>query len=73
MRLGNGEAMNELCVRCGKPTPYDISYPVDMRKWYIEGSGQLCPDCFNKLYENEMKMSATAHKRIDREYKDAVE
>jgi len=31
----------ELCVRCGKPTPYDISTPITMRRWYVEGAGQM--------------------------------
>lgn len=40
----------ELCIRCGKETEYDINYPVDFRLYYIEGSGQLCSDCFHILY-----------------------
>ncbi|NLL34308.1 MAG: hypothetical protein GX257_03230 [Clostridiales bacterium] len=42
--------MKEICIRCGKPTPYDINYPVDQRKYYIDGSGQLCPHCYQELY-----------------------
>ena len=30
----------EVCVRCGKPTPYDRSTPITMRRWYVEGAGQ---------------------------------
>ena len=40
----------ELCVRCGKETAYDINYPVDLRKWYVEELGQLCEKCWKKLW-----------------------
>ena len=42
--------MKELCIRCGKPTPYDTNTPITLRRYYIEGSGQLCQDCFELLY-----------------------
>ena len=42
--------MIEKCIRCNKPTPYDINFPVDRRKYYIDGSGQLCEECWNALY-----------------------
>ena len=42
--------MIEKCIRCNKPIPYDINYPVDQRKYYIDGSGQLCPLCYQELY-----------------------
>jgi hypothetical protein len=40
----------ELCIRCGKPTLYDINTPITIRRYYIEGSGQLCSHCFYELY-----------------------
>lgn len=43
----------ELCVRCGKPTPYDQSTPITLRRHYIDGSGQLCEDCWNELWPRE--------------------
>ena len=42
--------MKEKCIRCGVETEYNVSTPVTMRRWYIEGSGQLCPNCFFTLY-----------------------
>jgi hypothetical protein len=36
------------CVLCGKETAYLRSTHIDMRIGYIEGSGQLCMDCYNK-------------------------
>jgi hypothetical protein len=40
----------EKCIRCGVETEYDVSSPVTVRRWYIEGSGQLCEKCFFELY-----------------------
>jgi hypothetical protein len=40
----------ELCIRCGKPTIYRPNTPVTLRRYYVEGSGQLCEKCFYELY-----------------------
>ena len=40
----------ELCIRCGKPTPYHPSTPITLRRYYVEGSGQLCSLCYQELY-----------------------
>ena len=45
--------MKELCVRCGKETKYDTSTPITLRRYFIEGAGQLCEECWNKLYESD--------------------
>ena len=41
---------NERCVCCGCDTgvPYDT--PISRRVHYIRGSGQLCGECYLKLY-----------------------
>jgi len=43
--------MKDKCVLCGKETQYDVNVNINCRKWYVEGSGQLCPKCHGKLYE----------------------
>jgi len=40
----------ERCIRCGVETEYNVSTPVTVRRWYIEGSGQLCEECYFTLY-----------------------
>lgn len=40
----------ELCIRCNKPTPYHPNTPITLRRYYVEGSGQLCEKCFYELY-----------------------
>lgn len=42
--------MIEKCIRCNKPTPYDIDYSITQRHYYIDGSGQLCQSCYEVLY-----------------------
>ena len=49
---GGGATLIENCIRCGRPTPYNQSTPVDIRKWYVDGSGQLCEQCFSQLYSS---------------------
>lgn len=44
--------MKELCIRCGHPTPYEINTPVEIREWYVDGSGQFCEQCFSQLYSS---------------------
>jgi hypothetical protein len=34
------------CVVCNKPTIHKRSDNVNYRSHYIEGAGQLCPECF---------------------------
>lgn len=42
--------MKDNCVTCNKETLYRIDDPIDMRIGYIEGAGQLCLDCYDKIY-----------------------
>jgi hypothetical protein len=39
----------EKCVLCSKETEYYRNTPIDKRKHYVEGSGQLCDDCGNVM------------------------
>lgn len=59
--------MKELCVRCGKETEYDINTPVTVRRYFIEGSGQLCEECFKLLYcpTSQYKRVEKSNKKID--------
>lgn len=51
--------MTELCIRCGRPTPYHPNTPITLRSYYIEGSGQLCEQCFSRLYSTTPEPSFT--------------
>jgi uncharacterized protein CbrC (UPF0167 family) len=41
----------EKCVTCGENTPYRFSDSIYTRQWYVEGAGQLCENCYEKVYE----------------------
>lgn len=40
----------EQCVFCGKKTIVPKEQEIEMRPYYIEGAGQLCYDCYKKIY-----------------------
>jgi hypothetical protein len=40
------------CVLCGVETAYKRSTHIDMRHGYIEGAGQLCPNCYSRGTEH---------------------
>ena len=42
--------MKELCITCKKETKYHKDDHIDFRLGYIEGAGQLCVDCHQKLH-----------------------
>ena len=39
----------EKCILCGDDTGVMVELPVDARKYYINGVGQLCEECYRKL------------------------
>lgn len=39
------------CVLCGTDTPYTESTHIDYRNFYVEGCGQLCGECWSKVYD----------------------
>jgi hypothetical protein len=38
------------CIKCNKVTIYSKDTHVSQREYYVEGAGQLCPECWNKIY-----------------------
>lgn len=40
----------EYCVICGKRTDVKREDPVGLRRYYVEGVGQLCEECFEGFY-----------------------
>jgi hypothetical protein len=48
--LSTGNENYEPCVNCGKTTKYRKGDNVDKRENYVDGSGQLCGECYNKIY-----------------------
>lgn len=62
--------MIEKCIKCGQPTPYSINTPISSRQLYIDGSGQLCEECWNALYPappSSPSYSPTAAEKINKD------
>ena len=38
------------CVMCAKKTEYDLDTHIDKRQHYIEGAGQMCMPCHQRIY-----------------------
>jgi hypothetical protein len=47
----------ETCMLCGGKTSVPANTQVDYRPWYIEGAGQLCHYCYEKVYGGEVKLT----------------
>lgn len=41
----------EACVYCHKKLDISVDMEIDYRPFYIEGAGQLCFDCYHKIYK----------------------
>jgi len=41
----------DVCVSCDTVTPYSKETNIVERNYYIEGAGQLCKKCYNKIYK----------------------
>ena len=50
MELLKEEQVKEKCVVCNQETPYTKDTHVDYRQYYVEGAGQLCEDCYFRIY-----------------------
>jgi hypothetical protein len=47
------KAEMDICTNCGKPTIYPKNMNINFREYYIEGAGQLCKECYNKIYDEK--------------------
>jgi hypothetical protein len=43
----------EKCIICNKQLKIKKTEDIQRRKYYIQGAGQLCETCYNKLYKEE--------------------
>ena len=46
----NKNFIKDKCTVCNVDSLYDKTMPIDLRLGYIEGSGQLCLECYDKIY-----------------------
>ena len=45
--------MNEKCVSCGVTTDIHENTDVNYRFYYVEGGGQLCKKCYDRVFSDE--------------------
>jgi len=45
----------DCCVSCGAETEYSKETHVNLRKYYVEGAGQLCEKCYRRIYERRSR------------------
>ena len=50
MVIKGGIMKTEKCVNCKEDTGVLVNEHIDKRHCYVEGVGQLCKDCWNKIY-----------------------
>ena len=48
------QAELEECVSCGLMTETPKNQHIDYRNYYVEGAGQLCKRCYDKIYGARM-------------------
>lgn len=46
----NEKCKNEYCMACNKETDVPVNLHIDFRNYYVEGAGQLCKECFERIY-----------------------
>ena len=44
------EPEKDKCILCGEETEYDITTNIYYRNHYIQGAGQLCKLCYERIY-----------------------
>lgn len=47
------ENSTEKCIRCGKETGISVEIPIEKRYYYVDGSGQMCKECYEEVYGGE--------------------
>ena len=65
------ESDKDKCNLCNDDSPYDKTEPIDERVGYIEGSGQMCLDCYEKVYAH--KWNRDREQKISRTLEDIYE
>lgn len=57
--------MKDLCVVCKKESHHDKDEHILVRIGYVEGTGQLCLDCYFSIYDVETNENILAEKKYE--------
>lgn len=50
----NMKDKKENCIMCSKKTKEKENTVIHKRKYYVSGAGQLCEECYKKIYSNKL-------------------
>lgn len=65
VKIPQSEDPNERCVSCFADTGIPKDMPVEKRKHYIVGCGQLCPDCYAKIKLNSESKEGLTEEELE--------
>ncbi len=52
IKIANTDKCYEYCTLCWSKTNIQKHTPVQFRRYYVEGVGQLCPKCYRDSYKS---------------------
>ncbi len=55
--------MKDKCVTCGVDSVFDFNEHIKFRIGYIIGVGQLCLDCYDKIYFKNKNKEVKSERR----------
>ena len=65
VKIPQSEDPNERCVSCFADTGIPKDMPVEKRKHYIVGCGQLCSDCYAKIKLNSESKEGLTEEELE--------
>lgn len=58
-------ARMETCVLCGLETTVPYLQPVELRKYFVHGCGQLCSACYHSLVTDSDKGDRMTNEQLE--------
>lgn len=65
VKIPQSEDLNERCVSCFADTGIPKDMPIEKRKHYVVGCGQLCPDCYAKIKLNSESKEGLTEEELE--------
>lgn len=65
VKIPQSEDPNERCVSCFADTGIPKDMPVEKRKHYVMGCGQLCPNCYAKIKLNSESKEGLTEEELE--------
>lgn len=65
VKIPQSEDPNERCVSCFADTGIPKDMPIEKRKHYIVGCGQLCSDCYAKIKLNSESKEGLTEEELE--------